>query len=280
MLKATLFELYDLAPCTLWVEDELTRAVLTELWGDTAIRIYSAAGAGGVEHLVRAAPKGFAGKNVFGLLDRDFSVAVRPLQPPSMNTALLYAPGHEIENSLLDFDVLSHLTHNPKRSSAAIEADAKSFATELTWWMACKHVLYDFRAAMTASFPSDPDLPDPVFDRSQAIRHVNASGFRQNHNMACHTWTPGYIEAELDKWKASYEADIGSGAWLKTFSGKELFRRVRSTANLKAEGKTAAEKDADLGVRIARQWRKKSKPPPLATELKAIRTDLRDRAGL
>ena len=130
MLSTTLTELYDIASCTLWVEDELTRIVLSYFWDDDRIRVLNASGRPGVEHLVRAAPRSFVGKNVVGLVDRDFS-QTRPGDWTSPEKYVLYTPAHEFENLLLDFEVLSVLSG--RDSAATIEAARRWRPARASW---------------------------------------------------------------------------------------------------------------------------------------------------
>jgi len=282
MLRATVFELYDLARCTLWVEDDLTRRVLTDFWGDKDIRILTAGGRSGVEHLVRAAPRGFRGKNVLGFADRDFST-YDAHDWSNMDKPILFTPTHEFENLLLDFDVLSTLSGQDR---PAIEAEAKAFAGTIKWWMVCKRVRYDLFGAVSAYFPAHPAVPSSgaPMDRQAAVAHLNRSNYRKEHATVLRTWNEAYIEQQIDEWAASYEADLASGEWVRSFSGKEIFRYVRSQVKSLArlaKGKTAAENDEDLGKRIASMLqRSRFAAASTVRVFNELRAALRTRAGL
>lgn len=283
MLRTTVFDLYDVARCTLWVEDELTRQALTEFWSDTDIRILSAAGRDGVASLVRAAPKGLIGRNVVGLVDRDFT-AYDPFDLENTNRSLLHTPTHEFENLLLDFDALSAICGHS--DSASIEEVARTFAREIKWWMVCKTVLHEILGAMTAYFPGDPPLPGESsrMDQPSAVDHIRASSFWREHHSALRTWSSPHIERRVDEWGKLYEADLVSGEWVKTFSGKEIFRRVRTNVKslvVLAKGKTQTENDEDLAKRLARVLRKpRFASSPTVKVWRDLRAALRRRAGL
>lgn len=283
MVSTNVAELYDIACCTLWVEDELTRVVLSDFWDDVRIRVYSAAGRSGVEHLVRAAPRSLVGRNVVGLVDRDFS------QPGSQDWTnpgrhVLYTPVHEFENLLLDFKVLGALSG--RDDAVAIEAEAKAFAERLKWWMVCKRVRHDFYGAVSAHFPEEPAVPSrgSPMDRDAAVAHLRESDYRKKHSAVLRTWSDVYIEQRMVEWSAVYDADLASGEWTRSFSGKEIFHHLRGEMkglSALAKSKTATQNDEDLGKSFARLLRRRFKnTSPTAQVLDDLRAALRVRAGL
>lgn len=286
MLKTTVADLYDVAPCTLWVEDDLTRVVLTDFWNDNQIRVLSAAGKDGVQHLVNAAPHHLRGSSVVGLVDRDLA----PEYPEGWEEAggaILHTNVHEFENLLLDFDVLSALSGRQPKPAAEIKDIARKFAERIRWWMVCKRVLHELSHELSAYFPSDPPVPNAsaLMDRDAAVEHLRGSKYWKEHQAVLRTWSPpSYIERKIDEWGNTYGEHLSSGEWLRSFSGKEIFRHVRSEvkglARL-AAGKTEAQNDEDLGKRIARLLRDRFKSTSrTAKVLGSLRTVLRARAGL
>jgi hypothetical protein len=91
----------------LWVEDELTREYLSEIWNDPSVAFLIGGGNEGVRAIVEDAEK--AGyRSVFALVDRDY----RPSNQagwldPSKTFRTFILPVHEVENYLLDAAALA-----------------------------------------------------------------------------------------------------------------------------------------------------------------------------
>jgi len=278
-LRTTVLDLYK-AKCTLWVEDELTRLVLTEFWQDTDIHVVTAGGSHGVRALVGGAPRKARGRAVIGLVDRDFSLDNRDgWRNPDVH--VLRLPAHEFESLLLDFDVLSALSRGTP--TAEIKLDAASFVVTHRWWMACKQALHEMRSAVGAHFPEDPALDE--LNQDDAVEFIKRSSFWQLHREALRTWTPEYVKERVTRIAEDYLPDTVAENWPSNFSGKELFRHLRATfAGLRAyaQGKTAEENDENLGVVFARRLREPrfQSASPTAKILLELRAALRDRAGL
>ncbi|MBT9561256.1 MAG: hypothetical protein IV100_35005 [Myxococcales bacterium] len=89
----------NLAEVILYVEDDLTRRVLEEVWGSQSrqVRVEVGGSSDGVRHFVARPQSGSV--RVRGLIDRDFGVTNRP---DWRETSLLVLDVHEFENLLLD----------------------------------------------------------------------------------------------------------------------------------------------------------------------------------
>lgn len=278
MLRATVLELYDVSRSTLWVEDDLTRFFLTELWADRQIRVVTAGGRGGVEFLVAGAPRGLVGKAVVGLVDLDFSTPNRDSWGNSA-ARILRTPTHEFENLLLDFDVLGALS---RESAATIEAAAKARAESIKWWMACKYARHEVFGAVSAYFPREPAAAG--MDQQRATDHLVDPEYWGKHRKVLANYTPAYLAQRVAQLGADYDAHLASGEWVRSFSGKEIFRHVRSVIpglSARARGDTNAANDEDLAVLIARELRKPAfARSPSGALFKEMRAALRTRAGL
>ncbi|MEP7119954.1 MAG: hypothetical protein ABJE95_03545 [Byssovorax sp.] len=278
MLRTTVLELYEVARSTLWVEDDLTRLFLTEVWSDQQIRVLTAGGRGGVEFLVAGAPRGRVGKGVVGLVDRDFSPDNRASWGNS-DARILRTPAHEFENLLLDFDVLSALSGEAR---ATIEEAATARAASIKWWMACKTARYEIFGALAAHFPAEP--PAAGMDQHAVTDHLVNSSYWREHRLALASYTPQYVAQRVAQISADYDAHLASGEWVRSFSGKEIFRHVRAEIRglvVHAKGGSPAENDENLAVLIARELRKPAfTSSPTAQLFREMRAALRARAGL
>jgi hypothetical protein len=274
-LKTTIFDLYDLAGHTVWVEDDLTRTFLTEIWHDPQIRIVNASNKDGVKNLVNAAPLDKRGKKVIGLVDKDFDLAVAHGDgKPIMTTE-----GHEFENCLLDFDLLETLA---KESAASIESLAKQFATDMLWWMACKHALRDMKRNLSTDFPADPSVGPMTQDA--AVEHICNGKYAKSLEDAAKKFTTVDIKTSVAQRGHAYANDLASpdAKWKRTFSGKEIFRHVRchvsGLVRFARPGSTAAQNDEDLAKRIARELVKPHcAQHPLKLQLDAWKVALKQR---
>ena len=91
----------------LWVEDELTRAYLAEVWNDPSIAYFIGGGHDGVNAIVHDAEKDGC-RNVFAVIDRDNRPSNHKDWLTSGKTFRTFVlPVHEIENYLLDSAALS-----------------------------------------------------------------------------------------------------------------------------------------------------------------------------
>ena len=253
-LKTTVFDLYDFVGSTLWVEDDLTRAFLTEIWQDPQIRILSAPGKDAVKHLMNAVPLDKRGKRVVGLVDLDLDV---PSDWHDPNKFIVTTAVHEFENYLLDFDILGSLA---QETPSDIELVAKTYANQILWWMACKHSLRDMKRNMSVDFPKDPSLGPMTQD--DAIKHICAAGYPNELKKVSNHFTESDIAKKVAHHGQQYADDLASpdAKWKRTFSGKEIFRHVRANMSgfhrFDQQDLTPAQRDENLAMRMARELRK------------------------
>ena len=237
-------DVFFLGDALLLVEDERTRAVVTECWSrDAAARrivVRPVGGRIGVEGLVRASREQ-GRKHVFGLVDRDFGDA--GAQGPVFHTGW-----HEFENHLLDFDGLAAL--HERESATALTARAETRARELVAWMAVRRTLHETKTALPAT-PPDPRHDEGV-DLTAAQRWFDARPYPEDIEREIHrTWTRHYLkETCLPKHLGDCENELNNGSWIETFSGKELFEHLASRGGWR-HGRSAPDEVATL---LARRW--------------------------
>jgi hypothetical protein len=249
--------------------------------GRPHIRAVTAGGRDGVYALVSGAPRASQGKAVVGLVDSDFSLDNQASwKAPDVH--ILRVPAHEFENLLLDFDVLSAVARTD--AAADIEEAGRKYAGKHKWWMACKKALDELRGAVSAYFPADPALS--AMSQQQAASHITRSDYWKQHKQALATWDSStYVERRIAEIGADYDRDLANGDWKRNFSGKEVFRHVRTFMPglcRYAKGKTPADNDETMGVLFARELRKPAftNTSPTAKVLHDLRAALRHRAGL
>jgi hypothetical protein len=177
------------------------------------------------------------------------------------------------------FDVLAAVSG---AAAATIEAAAKAYAKSIQWWMACKTARHEIFGAVSAYFPAEP--PAAGMDQQAATDHLVSSSYWKDHRLAFATYTPNFLAQRVAQIGGDYEAHLTSGEWVTSFSGKEMFRHVRTEIpglRARAKGTTPAENDENLAVLVARELRKTAFAGSPTTGLfKEMRAALRTRAGL
>lgn len=266
------------APLSVWVEDQVTHDVLKELWAGAQINVLVASGKLGVSYMTRSRPDGVQGQ-VFGIVDRDFDED-NQAKWLSKDVTVLSLPVHELENLLLDFEVLHQLcgTESPNE----IEQRAKTYAEKRLYFMACKAVLRTMQNVLGSDFPADP--PQTIASIEAAAQHLANTNYWTKHAAKWNQWNnPDHRWQALVAEETRLSADLQSGAWLQTFSGKELFRYLRGsvpklhTPKMPSLSTGRVNHDLDLAKRIAAKMVELDRIPPVITELKRV---LRTKAGL
>lgn len=258
--------LYQSARVFLWVEDMLTYGVLTELWAGSGIQVEIAGNRAAVEALVNDVPPEDRGR-VFGLVDVD-TINLPPTWS-AQTEQCLKTPGHEFENLLLqDFETWARCTlQEPPRPKAVanqktlIETTALQFAETMVWWMAFKRVSREIRVDLTQAFPSDPSV-SALMDAASAAKRITDAPFFKNVVKLSKRDVPQRIATAGN----ALQADLSSGRWRESFSGKEVFRHLRGRFDRVPFQGTAAEHDEDFARRLAR--RMKPSPPQVFSDLR------------
>jgi hypothetical protein len=140
-----------------WVEDEVTRTYLREVWQDSNIGLLIAGGHENIHAVVKSArAQGFL--HVFGFRDRDFGGTNRPKwqdDPEGVLTSEVF----EVENLALDSQAMFACQLNSSKMTAEqISARLRELASKRCWWMSCRHAITDVRNAITDKFVEHPKL--------------------------------------------------------------------------------------------------------------------------
>ncbi|MBK7830645.1 DUF4435 domain-containing protein [Nannocystis sp.] len=267
MTATTIFDLYR-GRLNVWVEDDMTRVILTELWRDRMLHVISAGGSEAVRYMVRAAASNPSLKDlVFGVVDRDHEDDGPDWSLPNTTTFVL--PVHEIENLLLDFEVLGALADRPP---GELRAMARAYVREQRWWAVGKMILRELRRAMTSDFPTDP--PEGLRDAGSVAAWLEKQPYWVTHAGHFSAWNgTEYRRGKIDELGVVIGQDFESDAWLSRFPGKEILRYLRThVAGLDRappRGRpTPAVRDMDLAKRITRRMIEEERVPGPLVELR------------
>jgi hypothetical protein len=279
MTALTLFAL-SRAPLNVWVEDPLSHSVLTALWQDPRINVVITQGKSGVRHMVRSNPDPER-YCVFGVVDRDFDDD-NEIEWANVGCRIFHLPVHEFENLLLDFDVLAALAKGP--TVAEVRAVARERAVKLRWWMVHKAVLREMQQELGAGFPGDASSDGSLSSAADVAQRLRTSAYWTDHGVALKRWLEkARLDDRIRELGEQLQSDLDGDAWIQTFSGKEIFRHLRShvrgldEAPIRPPNPSAAERDLNLGKRIARQMKDMQRVPAKLMELRQI---LRTKARL
>lgn len=214
------------ARINLWVEDALTSEYLKDIWRISNLLCLISGTSDSVEPAVRdAVSNGIS--NVFGVVDRDF---YETNYQNWANAALRYfvLPVHEIENYLVDPAALAGCDANTNnRSEADIGAKLYGRATEILWWMACRHTIKRLRKMCWDNFIPVPRISDVTGLQSACDHITNTDWYSTFAASAAQITNPAAVASWINDAAMAYTADLGTDNWRRSFAGKELFRHAR-----------------------------------------------------
>ena len=252
----------------LWVEDELTRAYLAELWNDPEIAYFIGGGNEGVQAIVHDAERsGYP--NVFAIIDRDYRPTNRDVWTnPAKTFRTFVLPVHEIENYLLDGRALGDSSYNNLgHSSEDIEQLMIGQARRLCWWAACRVVVAELRRRFRGNFLTDPTFP-PVEDEESANRHVCESEWFQRLASDTARTTLDEVRRLLTVAHVEAETWLANERWRREFAGKEILRgtlsRIFDQQRVSNVRSSRVELESDIAKDVAR-WQVENNciPPDL-----------------
>jgi hypothetical protein len=268
-MAETVYELYRNAN-VVWVEDELTREVLTILWGPCRLHVAVAGSKSGVGALVAGAPPPLKGR-VFGVDDLDFAKSNRG----AWRTAeVLHLDVHEAENLVLDAPCMASIARERGANVTAEEFEAamRDVAFRMVPWMACRATLREIAEGLR--FPEDPRVTE-VPDLDAAVRYVQSHPAWSQSPATWARWgaTPT-LRSAIGSWEKLYRDSIGEPSWCDRFSGKEILRALWSDRSLRLDGtprkisRTSAERDLDVARSIAHRMVEMHRVPEMLIELR------------
>jgi hypothetical protein len=270
-VDAELPKLYR-APFNIWVEDALTSEYLQEVWHDPRLLFLIAGSSDSIDSAVSSARASGLG-NVFGIKDRDFE-AENSARWNNRDLHVFIHPLHEAENLLLDEEALAACdVNNRGRTAAEIRERMQSRAASLLLWMTACQVIKRVRRTCLDDFLDRP-RPAQLADLSAVFRWiVDAPWHRGFAERARQILDLAILEQWIAEAHAAFVADIASGAWKESFSGKEILRDIRGFIYEPPPSQRAppSEYDLDLAKSVGR-WQAENRrvPPILGTLLEHI----------
>lgn len=261
-----------------WVEDEVTRTYLREVWQDSNIGLLIAGGHENIHAVVKSArAQGFL--HVFGFRDRDFGGTNRPKwqdDPEGVLTSEVF----EVENLALDSQAMFACQLNSSKMTAEqISARLRELASKRCWWMSCRHAITDVRNAITDKFVEHPKL-GKVTTQAEAEEVIFASKWwTATLPVIGASTTAACVRTNLAQHHARYSALLASGEWQAHFSGKELLQEVVTAVWTKGrpKGEHSDSVHLDFIRSIGEAQRLHNRIPG---ELQALRAVLRTRVRL
>jgi hypothetical protein len=267
--------LYKGARIILWVEDELTRGYLRELWQDLDIGYRVGGGNDGIVAVAEDAWRSGHG-HVFGLRDRDFHTTNRPhWAAPRVQLRTYRLDTHEAECFLLDAAALHGCDqHTGGRSLEQIRQRLEGIASGMVPWMACRAVIAELSQARMDGFPKHPKRSE-ITNLAEARVYLAGSDWVATtvHDLP-RIAGPRNLAERLAHFEAEYQASLQDGSWRMRFSGKEIFNEIRSYINPATSG---GDKGIDLAKSVG-AWQRDSGAVP--GELVELHRSLRQRTGL
>jgi hypothetical protein len=270
--------LYRPGVVNVWVEDGVVAAYLNELWSDPSVHSLIAGGKEGVSSLAdHALTNRYPG--VFGIVDRDFDETnYASWADPTKEFRRFVLPAHEFENYLLDADAIAGSDINMHgKTVAEIRRRLENLASRLVWWMACRAVVASLRRTVLDQFIPHPRNTD-VVDMPSAERWIASSEWWNNIGARITTAIDAAaLKRMLQTHHDAYRDDLANGNWLRTFSGKELFRDVTSYVYTPPQPASKSERDADVAKSIAKLQTDYGRRP---SELLELLQSMKRKAGI
>ena len=265
----------------LWVEDSLTKEYLSRCWQPEDV--FFRFSVGGSSTTVQGAVHDLREngvKTAFGFIDRDLGKTNREQWlNPECDPCVLRTDRLEIENYLLDWEAMAGCQANQSfynRTKEQIEDQAKNWAAEMVWWMACRRVLHDGAREMNRDYPDDPPIAK-AFDLQTALDFItNLPWCGEIVARAQSLAASDNIRGRLEAAYADYDAALRDGSWTSAFSGKEVFQRLSGWICHYSSG-TKTEKHENFAKSIA-DWQRENQRVPDA--INAARMAFKSRVGI
>lgn len=269
-------------PIVLIVGDRITKEYLYAAWGPDQqyFNILTSGGHQVVKGAVEDLRK-HGNTTAFGLIDRDFGKDNVARWSASDSPPYMFRPTHhELENFLLDWPALAGCDLNQRRNNPRtadeIRVWAEIEAAKQPWWLACRSCLAELQRLHGAGFPAAPKIP-VITDFQNALDHIiNSNWFSGLQAQTGKILDTSQLEARIRAAESQYRAEITSGDWMRTFSGKEIFNHLLSRIHA-VPNSPSAEPDVDLAKSVG-AWQCANSAIP--REIDILRLVLKTRVGI
>jgi hypothetical protein len=129
--------------------------------------------------------------------------------------------------------------------------------------MAVRKTLVEMKQEIPG-MPGDPGESE-VPDEAAAKAWVLALAYPQDAERLIRTkWTKPFLNSRLPSHHGWCAAEITSGRWVESFSGKEIFRYVRHVVPWRFQ----FDNDEDLAFKVAEHWQRKRSTPKFINDLR------------
>ena len=279
--KSDLSSVFSKRPIVLVVEDRVVKEYLYAVWGADQIHftIIAAGGHQIVSGFVEDSRK-HGITTIFGFVDTDFGTSnVENWETTNNPPNIFRSSYHEAENMLLDWDALEGCDLNQRQNnhnSSDIQNWAKAEAAKQPWWLACRNRLRDMQKLHGAGFPKAPKLTN-VTSHDEAFAYIADSGWCGDlQSRTTQIMDSTCLDAELNTAHTQFSNDLASDEWKTTFSGKEIYRHLRSRI-YNVHPSVSKDADVDLAHSVGLWQRENNKVPCEMNKLKDI---IKKRVGI
>ena len=258
---------YSRTPIVVWVEDDVTKQYLTEVWNDNGVSFLIAGSNEAVHAVVGDADL----NHVFGIVDRDFGrTNYDKWLNPDSSFKVFRLPVSEIENYLLDAQCIAGCNVNfNHRSESEVEERIAVHAQTMVCWLACRDVLADYHDDIVKDFPFHPR--QNIDSSAAAESYIREQSWFQDIADRVANLSE-QLPSKLQTAEAERRAQLASGDWRVKYSGKELFREVRGYVFQPSSG-SSTERDIAFARSVAKvQVLNSTVPDSLQTLLTALKT--------
>lgn len=251
---------------TIFVEDELTRQYLSELWRLqlSALHFVTAGSILSVKSLAKLYKD--RGLKCWGIVDRDYKWSDEPIK-----NNVITLKKHEIENYLLDPEAIhdSDFNHKRKLSKDEIANRIETYIQAGKYWFACCYILADLDLSLRKGFPPAPKKSD-ITDIDSIVRYISDSRFTINLANKLHDIEQDKLKNHVQDKLSDIEAMYQEGKQIDFFPGKAALNKIRSELH-KPSGNASKATDIDFAKEIAQKQLERNRIPE---ELLQIRDDI------
>ena len=129
--------------------------------------------------------------------------------------------------------------------------------------MAVRRTLVEMKVEIPG-MPRDPGESD-VPDEAAAKAWVHALAYPQDAERLIRTkWTKPYLDSRLPSHHGWCADEISSGRWVESFSGKEIFEKIRS----EVDWRYPITSNEDLAFKVAEHWQLNGSTPAFINDLR------------
>jgi hypothetical protein len=241
---------------TIFVEDELTRQYLSELWRFQLSSLHFVT-AGSILS-VKSLAKSYKDRELkcWGIVDRDYRWTAEHIR-----NNVITLQKHEIENYLLDPESIHHsdFNYNLKLSQDDIADRIKDFVNNSKYWFTCCYILADLDLTLRKGFPPAPKNSE-ITDIDSIVCYITNSRFTEDlanklHNIK-QDKLQNYVQDKLNRIEEIYQTE----RHIDLFPGKTVLNNIRSVLHRNSYSNSQAS-NIDFAKEIAQKQLERKRIP-------------------